>query len=150
MPTIGNLRPSEMMAVVSTIDPVTVVNVEAVGDYVDMGAWESVVFIFLTGNMAAETVDFKLEQATSSGGAGKKDLVTATQLAAHATTSDNLQIVLEVRAEELDLTNSFRYVRPRMITGNSTGGPCACIGLGFNNRYGVGTDLTTVAEIKQA
>lgn len=150
MPSIGNFRPSEMMAVVSTIDPVAVVNVEAVGDYVDLGAWESVVFIFMLGNMAAETVDCKLEQASSSGGTGKKDLVTATQLAAHATNNDGTQVILEVRAEELDLTNSFRYVRPRMITGGASGGPCACIGLGFNARYGVGTDLTTVQEIKQA
>lgn len=150
MASIGNLRGSEVCAVVSTIDPQTVANVEKAGDYVDMGAWESVMFIFLTGDMPAETVDFKLEQATSSGGAGKKDLVTATQLAASATTSDNSQVVLEVRAEELDQANGFRYVRPRMITGGATGGPCACVGLGFNSRYGVGTDLATVLQIAQA
>jgi hypothetical protein len=144
---LGNLRPSEAFAVVSTIDPVTVANVEAAGDYVDVGAWESVVFIFLTGDMAAETVDFKLEQATSAAGAGKKDLKAATQFAAHATTSDAKQVVIECRAEQLDTLNGFRYVRPRMITGGATGGPAACVGLGFNARYGVGTDLTTVAEI---
>lgn len=144
---LGNLRPSEAFAVVSTIDPQTVANVEAAGDYVDMGAWESVIFIFLTGDMAAETVDFKLEQATTSGGSGKKDLKAATQFAAHATTSDNKQVVIECRAEQLDTANGFRYVRPRMITGNTTGGACACVGLGFNARYNVGTDLASVAEI---
>jgi hypothetical protein len=56
-------------------------------------------------------------------------------------------VVIECRAEQLDTLNGFRYVRPRMITGGATGGPAACVGLGFNARYGVGTDLTTVAEI---
>lgn len=147
---IGNARGSEVMAVVSTIDPQTVVNVEKAGDYVDMGLYEQACFIFLTGDMAAETVDFKLEQAQDSSGTGKKDLVAATQFAASATTSDNKQVILECRAEELDLANGFRYARPRMITGSTAGGPAACVGLGFNARYGVGTDLSTVAEIKQA
>jgi hypothetical protein len=144
---LGNLRPSEAFAVVSTIDPVVVANVEAAGDYVDMGAWESVVFIFLTGDMAAETVDFKLEQATAAAGTGKKDLVTATQLAAHASNNDAKQVVIECRASQLDVANNFRFVRPRMITGGATGGPCACVGLGFNARYNVGTDLATVVQI---
>lgn len=147
---IGNMRPSEVFAVVSTIDPVTVANVEATGDYVDLALWEQVVFIFLTGDMAAETVDFKLEQATAAAGTGKKDLLVATQFAAHASTSDNKQVVLQCRAEDLDIANGFRFVRPRMITGNTVGGPCACVGLGFNARYSVGTDLATVAQIGTA
>jgi hypothetical protein len=144
---LGNRRPSEAFAVVSTIDPVVLADAEVGGDYVDMGAWESVVFIFQTGDMAAQTIDFKLEQATSSGGAGVKDLKVATQFAAHATTSDAKQVIIECRAEQLDTTNSFRYVRPRMIGGAAATGPIACVGLGFNARYGVGTDLTSVAEI---
>jgi hypothetical protein len=144
---LGNLRPSEAFAVVSTIDPVVLADAEVGGDYVDMGAWESVVFIFQTGDMAAQTIEFKLEQATSSGGAGVKDLKVATQLAAHAANNDGKQIIVECRAEQLDTTNGFRYVRPRTIGGAAATGPISCVGLGFNARYGVGTDLTTVAEI---
>jgi hypothetical protein len=147
MASIGNLRGSEICAVVATLDPVTMANVEKTTDWVDVGSFESVMFILLTGDMASETIDFKLEQATSSGGAGKKDLVVATQLAASAAANDGAQVILETRAEELDHANSFRYVRARGITGGATGGPAAIVGLGFNSRYGVGTDLSTVAQI---
>jgi hypothetical protein len=147
MASIGNQRLSEVVAVVSTLDPVTMANVEKTTDWVDVGAFESVMFILLLGDMASETIDFKLEQATSTGGAGKKDLVAATQLAASAAANDGAQVILETRAEELDHANAFRYVRGRAITGGATGGPAAIVGLGVNARYGVGTDLTTVAQI---
>jgi hypothetical protein len=147
MASIGNLRGSEICAVVATLDPVTMANVEKTTDWVDVGSFESVMFILLTGDMASETIDFKLEQATSSGGAGKKDLVVATQLAASAAANDGGQIILETRAEELDQANGYRFVRASGVTGGATGGPAAIIGLGVNARYGVGTDLSTVAQI---
>jgi hypothetical protein len=144
---LGNRRPSEAFAIVSTIDPVVLADAEVLGDWVDVGAWESVVFIFQTGDMGAQTIDFKVEQATSSGGAEAKDLKAATQLAAHAANNDAKQVVIECRAEQLDGTNNFRYVRPRAIGGAAATGPISCVGLGFNARYGVGTDLASVAEI---
>jgi hypothetical protein len=147
MASIGNLRGSEICAVVATLDPVTMANVEKTTDWVDVGSFESVMFILLTGDMASETIDFKLEQATSSGGAGKKDLVVATQLAASAAANDGAQVILETRAEELDQANGYRFVRASGVTGGATGGPAAIIGLGVNARYGVGTDLSTVAQI---
>lgn len=147
---IGNRRPSEVCAVVSTIDP-QAITTEKLGDWVDMGAYESVVFVGLTGDAAADsTVDMKVQQATDASGTGAKDLVVATQRAVHATNNDNLQIILECRAEELDHAAGFRYVRPRLVGAAATGFIGAAVGLGFNHRYGVGTDLASVAEIKQA
>jgi hypothetical protein len=147
---IGNRRPSEVFAVVATVDPQTIANSEKVSDWVDVGAFESLAFILLTGDMASETVDFKLEQAQDTSATGKKDLVTATQLAASATTSDNSQLILQCRAEDVDLAGGFRYVRARAITGGATGGSGCVVGLGFNARYGVGTDLATVQQIGSA
>lgn len=150
MAGIGNLRGSEVCAIVSTIDPAATTTVRT-GDWVDAASWEQLMFILLGGDAAADsTIDFKLEQATSSGGAGAKDLVAATQRAAHATTNDNIQTILETRAEELDHANGFRYVRPSILGAAATGFIGGVLGLGFNSRYGVGTDLATVVEIKQA
>jgi hypothetical protein len=146
---IGNKRLSEMVAVVSTIDPQTVAGTEVLGDWVDLGAHESVMFVALTGDLAAETLDFKLQQATSAAGAGAKDLIVGTQLAAHATNNDGKQIILEVRAEQLDYNGGFRFVRPRVIGGGSAG-PVAVVGIGANARYGAGDNLASVAEIKRS
>lgn len=147
---IGNRLPSEVCAVVATIDPQTVANAEKTSDWVDMRTWEAAMFIALTGDMAAETIDFKLEQAQDASATGKKDLVAATQLAAHASNNDNKQSILQCRAADLDIANGFYFARCRLITGNTTGGPAAAVGLGFNARYNVGTDLTTVVAIGSA
>lgn len=145
---IGNRRPSEVLAVVSTIDPAATTT-ERLGDWVDMGAWESAMFTLLIGDAAADsTVDFKLQQATDASGTGVKDLVLATQRAVHATANDGKVIIIECRAEELDMANSFRFVRPRIIGAAATGFLGAVLGQGFNSRYGVGTDLADVVEIK--
>jgi hypothetical protein len=147
MASIGNLRLSEVVAVVATLDPVTMANVAKTTDWVDTGSFESVAFILMLGDMANEAIDFKLEQATAADGVTKKDLVAATQLAASAAANDGGQIILETRAEELDQANGYRFVRASGVTGGATGGPAAIIGLGVNARYGVGTDLSTVAQI---
>ena len=69
-----NMRPDEAVALVATVDPQTVINVEKTSDWVDMSKFHQCMFVLLLGDMAAETIDFKLEQATDSAGAGKKDL----------------------------------------------------------------------------
>jgi len=54
------------------------------------------------------TFDCKLEQATSSAGAGAKDLKSASQL---TDTEDDMTKILEAINSELDLANSYTHVR---------------------------------------
>lgn len=138
---------AEALAVVSTIDPQTVANTEKVGDYVDMSKYQKVIFVFSLGDMAAETIDCRVQEATDSGGTGAQALKAATQLAAHASNNDNKQIVIEVNAA--NLSDGFKFVAPRMITGAGTGGPASCVGLAAVNRYDPANagDLATVVEI---
>jgi hypothetical protein len=141
-------QPSERVAVVGTVDPQTVANSEKLTDAVDMSKWHEVMFVFLTGDMAAETIDFKLQESATSGGtytdiSGK----AATQLAAHASNNDNKQLVINLKSEEL--SSGMRYVKGRAITGGATGGPACIVALGVKPRFGPGSDddLSSVAEI---
>lgn len=141
---------AEGLPVVSTIDPQTVASTPVVGDYVAVKNYHKLIFIFLVGNMAAETIDCGVYEATDGSGTGAQALKAATQLAAHASNNDNKQIVIEVDTRKL--SSGFTHVAPRMVTGGATGGPAAAIGLGAVNRFDPGTDadLASVAEIARA
>ena len=140
--------PSERAAIIATVDPQTVANSEQLSDAVDMLKWGEILAILLTGNMAAETIDFELQASATSGGTyaaitGKQ----ATQLAAHATNNDNVQLAINLKAEEMP--TGKRYVKARAITGGATGGPAAVVVLGMRPKYAPGSDddLASVKEI---
>lgn len=136
------------LALVGTIDPQTVANVEKFSDVIDMSKFDQVLAVALTGDMAAETIDFKC-YTCDSGGSNATALKSATQLAAHATTNDNSQIVMAVKAGELAATDK-RYVKFGLVTGNTVGGACG-VAIFALARLGItsGNDLSTVKEIKQ-
>lgn len=149
---LSNVLASEVGAVLSTIDPQTVNSTPVVGDYIDMSKYEQVLFIFMLGNMASETIDCRVQEATDSSGTGAQAMKSATQLSAHASNNDNKQIVIQVRNEDLDSDDSYRYVAPRMVTGDTSGGPAACVAIGFGARSepAVDNDLSSVVEVVTA
>lgn len=139
--------PSERIAVVGTVDPQTVANTEKLTDAVDMSKWQQVMFVLMLGDMASETIDFKLQESATSGGTytditGK----AATQLAAHATNNDNKQIIINLKAQELGAGKQF--VKGRVITGGATGGPAAVLALGVAPRHGPASD-SDLADVVQ-
>ena len=138
--------PTERVAVVGTVDPQTVVNSEQLTDAVDMSKFHSALFILLLGNMAAETIDFAVQESDAAGGS-YANLKTATQLAAHASNNDNKQLVIAVRSDEL--SSGKRYLKGRVITGGATGGPAAVVALGVDPRFGPASDddLADVVQI---
>ena len=141
-------QPSERAAVVATVDPQTVANSEKLTDAIDMSKWAEVLFIFLTGDMASETIDFGLQASATSGGtyANITDK-QATQLAAHASNNDNSQIVINLKAEEMPAGK--RWVKGRAITGAGTGGPGCIVALGMRPKFGPATDddLASVLQV---
>lgn len=141
---------AEGLPVLSTIDPQTVANSAVVGDYIAAASYHKLIFIFLLGNMAAETIDCGVYEATDGSGTGAQALKAATQLAANASNNDNKQIVIEIDTRKL--TSGFTHVAPRMITGGASGGPAACVALGVVSRFDPATnsDLATVVEIARA
>ena len=145
-----NQLPSELAAVVGVIDPDAYSNAKYATDWIDMAKWESIMAIAMIGDMVStSTAVAKLEQATTSGGAGKKDVTgkTATTLT-QAGTDDNKQVVINCRQEDLDVANSFRYVRLNITIGTA-GSDMSGLILGFFPRYNVASDsdVATVDEI---
>lgn len=143
-----NVAAGEKIAVVGTIDPATVANTEVFTDVVDMSKFHQVLGIALIGNVAAETVDFKA-YSCDSGGTTAVSLKVCTQLAAHASNNDNTQLVINVRAEDLQASTQ-RYIKFGLVTGGATGGPCAVLALGVDPKFSPASDsdLASVQQIK--
>ncbi len=144
-----NVFAGSVLATVATIDPQTIANTERFSDVVDMSKFDQVLATLLTGDEAAETIDFKCYTCAADG-TGAAALKTATQLAAHATANDNAQVVMAVKAGELAASGA-RYVKFGVVTGNTAGGPAAVLVQGIASRYGLASDndLATVKQIKQ-
>ena len=147
-----NEKLSEGLAIVGTLDPVTVVNSEVFTDWVDVSEFKKVLGTLMLGDMAAETIDFAMYQATDGSGTGSKALRAATQLAAHATSNDGTQVCIEVDNTELDVANDFTHVRCGVVTGGATGGPAGILVQGGHayNGPASGQNLASVQEIKSA
>ncbi len=139
---------SESLALVATLDPVTVVNVEVFTDVVDMGAVLQALAIAMLGNLAAETVDFKAYSCDSDGSnAAAITGRAATQLAAHASNNDNKQLIINIRDTDL-LASGKQHVKFGLVSGNTVGGPASVVVVGAP-RQGIGSanDLASVVEI---
>jgi hypothetical protein len=143
-----NQKIYEMLALVATIDPATVVNSEVFTDVVDMGANVQVLAIAMLGNIAAETVDFKAYSCDSDGNnavaiTGR----TATQLAAHASNNDAKQLLINVRNTDL-LASGKQHVKFGLVTGGASGGPAAVAVLGaLRQGLPAAADLASIAEV---
>lgn len=143
-----NVKPSSRAVVLGVINPQSATTVKTTGaTWIDMSLYESVEFIVLLGALTSSaTVDAKIQQATSAAGAGAKDITgkAATQLT-QAGTDDNKQVRINVKSENLDVANGFRYIQAS-ITPAVAAALIAGVLLGWDARYG-GTQATTVDEI---
>lgn len=139
---------AEALALVATLDPGTVVNVEQFTDVVDMGAMDQCVGIALLGNMAAETIDFKAYSCDANGSnAVALTGRAATQLAAHASNNDGVQLLINVRNEDLQASGK-QHVKFGLVTGGASGGPAAVAVLATPRQgWGAANDLASVAQI---
>lgn len=89
--------------------------------YVDMGLYPRLVIVVSVGDMVATaTLDIDIEQATSSGGAGAKNITgkSITQLTQAGGDSDTA-VCIEVNAEELDVANGFAFVNVECTVANA-------------------------------
>jgi len=146
MNTLG----SECVAVGGMIDPDANTAGALTSDYVSMNDFETVMAVIMAGTLGASaTLDAKLVQATDSSGTGVKDISgkAITQLTQAGTDSDK-QAVINCRAEDLDIDNSFTHVAIIMTTATATSDSAAVL-LGLNPRRAPASDydLSTVDEI---
>ncbi len=151
---MDNTLPSESAALLGTIDPDAYAAGAQNSDYIDMGLFDQVMAVVLVGTIGTgSTVDAKLQQATTSGGGGVKDISgkAITQLTQAGSDSDK-QALINCRADELDIDNDFRFVR--LVQTGGTGSPATSVDhsavlVGFGARYepASDSDLASVAEI---
>ena len=141
---------SEKVAIIGVIDPDVTVASTVVSDYGNLGLFEQGMAILKVGTLGASgTVDAKLVQATDSSGTGSKDITgkAITQLTQAGTDSDK-QVIINIRAEELDLDNDFDHVALSVTVGTATSDLDGVL-LGLNPRFGPASDndLASVDEI---
>lgn len=95
--------------------------------WVDMSGYDEIGVLVQIGTWnATDDLDTcKLEQATSSAGAGKKDLTTSASGGNYDTDNPidaaTNKVFLAARSEDLDAANGFRYVRVYLAEGGNTG-----------------------------
>jgi hypothetical protein len=130
-----NAKPSEIVSVLATYDPVSQAAATVTTGWVDAGNLHSVLAILQTGVLGASaTLDAKLQQATTSGGAGAKDVTGKAITQIVKASGDNKQALINCRTSELDVEGGFRYVRLSLTVGTAASIVSAVL-LGFNVRY---------------
>ena len=143
-----NVLPSDRARIVGVVDPDANAAATYTTGWVSMADFGAVMAVIMAGTLGTDaTLDAKLEQASDSSGTGAKDITgkEITQLTQAGTDSDK-QAVINCYASELDIENDFTHVRLSMTVAAATS-DCAAIFLGFDARYQVEDDATTVDEI---
>jgi hypothetical protein len=141
-------KPAEVAAVVSALDPASLSANTYYSDWVLADDFEQYMGVVLVGAIATNgTCDIAISQATDGSGTGAKDVVAATQLT-QAGTDSNKQVVLQCRADQLDLAGGFRYIAVEVVTAVAATIAGAAL-IGFNPAYGPasGYDVASVDEI---
>jgi len=148
MPDI-NLKPSQRASLAGVIAPISASAVQVSG-WIDATVFHNYLATVGLGILGASaTVDAKVQQATSSGGAGAKDVTgKAIVQFTKANTDDGKTALINIKQEDLDIANGFKFIQLSI-----TPAVAACLiygGLqGFDPRYGMATDndLATVTQI---
>jgi hypothetical protein len=141
-----NISPSARNAIVGVISPQSATTAQSTG-WVNAGLYESLQAVLLLGALTTNaTVDAKLEQATTSGGAGVKDVAgkAVTQLT-EVGTDDDKQVIINLKSEDLDVAGGFAFVR-LTVTPATAAALIAGLLLGWDARYGP-AHAATVDEV---
>ena len=143
-----NIKLSDRVRVLATIDPDAYAASTVVSDYVAMADIGSLIAIVMAGTLGSSaTLDAKLVQATDSSGTSVKDITSKaiTQLTEAGTDSDK-QAVINCRPDELDTANDFTHVALSMTVAVATSDAGAIV-LGAEARFEPTADLASVYEI---
>ncbi len=143
-----NVKLNEKLAILATLDPASVAPGTVLTSWVHVSEVNNVMALVQTGVLGtAATVDAKMQQATSSAGAGAKDITgkAITQLTQAA--DDNKQVTIEVTQNDLDMANGFEYVALSVTVGAAASIVGAAL-IGGNPRYAPTTSLNQAAVVQ--
>lgn len=108
----SSLKPSQRATIAAAINPQSATTVQVSG-WVDASKFANILAKISVGVISATgTLDAKIQQATDSSGTGAKDITgKAIVQMTQAGGSGNQQALINLKADELDATNGFRYVQ---------------------------------------
>ena len=143
-----NAKGSELFSVLATIDPAS----QAVGTvttgWISAGNHHTFLALVQSGVLGTgATLDAKLQQATDASGTGAKDVTGKAITQIVKATGDNKQALINLRPDDLDVTNGYAYVRLSMTVAVAASLTAAQL-LGFNPRFAPG-DASNQAAVAQ-
>ena len=143
-----NAKGSELFSVLATIDPAS----QAVGTvttgWISAGNHHSLLALVQSGVLGTgATLDAKLQQATDASGTGAKDVTGKAITQIVKATGDNKQALINLRPDDLDVTNGYAYVRLSLTVAVAASLTAAQL-LGFNPRFVPG-DASNQAAVAQ-
>ncbi len=143
-----NAKGSELFSVLATIDPAS----QAVGTvttgWISAGNHHSLLALVQSGVLGTgATLDAKLQQATDASGMGAKDVTGKAITQIVKATGDNKQALINLRPDDLDVTNGYAYVRLSLTVAVAASLTAAQL-LGFNPRFAPG-DASNQAAVAQ-
>ena len=144
-------------ALLGTIDPAALASSPATAtltDAIDMASYDQVAFVVAVGAIgaAANTVNFSVTQAATSGGVYKAISGTAITPLTGSPTDANKQVIVTVDQTALDLANDYRYVKGSLSTAGGASTTLACVTVFGRAKHkpASGSDLASVDEIVNA
>ena len=143
-----NAKGSELFSVLATIDPAS----QAVGTvttgWISAGNHHSLLALVQSGVLGTgATLDAKLQQATDASGTGAKDVTGKAITQIVKATGDNKQALINLRPDDLDVTNGYAHVRLSLTVAVAASLTAAQL-LGFNPRFAPG-DASNQAAVAQ-
>lgn len=143
-----NAKLAELLAVVAALPPAATANNQRFTDVVNMGKFHQAVAVIQLGDMAAETITVKAYACKPDGsGAVALEGNSPAVLAADAAANDNKQLVLNVRAEDLLLTE-LSHLKFGVVTGGASGGPVSAVVLAHPRQgWGAANNAASVIAV---
>lgn len=146
-----NTLPSQRAGVVGAIDPDLNTAGTVTTAWVDASKHERFLAVIMAGALGTNgALDAKIEQATSSTGAGVKDVTgkAITQLSQAGVDDSDRQALINLNADELDIDNGFTHIRLSMTVATASCDSAAVL-LGFDPRFGPANlnDAASVAQV---
>lgn len=144
----GNLNPSARAAIAGFLPPASVGVGTATTGWVDMRTFFALLALINVGAFGVNgTIDAKIQQAMDGTGAGAKDVAGSAITQLLAAGGNNRQVAIDIRPEDLDKNNGFKFVRLSLTVGTAATLVSAVL-MGLDPRYGTAAanQSTSVAQ----
>ncbi len=142
---LPNAKASELIAVLDVVNPSSQAPGAVSTGWVSAADYHRFLAVLQLGVLGASgTVDAKIQQATDGAGTGAKDVTgkAITQI----TATNNQQKLIDVQADDLDVSGGFNYIRLTVTTAVAASLTSVVL-LGAYPRYAAVTQATSVKEV---